>query len=420
MSKKLEYSKFIDLNYTPSSSDLIAIYYVEPSEGLTLLDVASRVAAESSVGTWTELVNLPPRVYSLMGRVFDIQEDKNVIKIAYPLELWEPGNVPQLLSGIAGNIFGMKAVKSLKLLDIYIPFEYAKHYKGPKYGIDGIRNLFKIRKRPITATVPKPKIGFSSDEFSKIAYEIWSGGVDLVKDDENLASLKFNKFEERVKLVLKMREKVEEETGERRGYLVNITAETMNMIKRAKLVADYSGEYVMVDILTVGFAALQTIREICEDLGLAIHAHRAMHGAFTKKRDHGISMLVIAKLARLIGVDQIHTGTVVGKMDARKSEVVAINNFLRGEWYDLKRVFPVASGGLHPGIIPDVLNIVGLDTVIQVGGGVLGHPLGPRAGAKAVRDVIEAYVEGVPVEDKARYSVELREALRKWWLLRPK
>jgi len=418
MTKKIDwYLDFVDLDYKPSKDELIVTYYVEPADGISMEEAAGRVASESSVGTWTTLTELPDRVKRLMAKVYEI--DGNIVKIAYPLDLWEPGNMPQLMSGIAGNIFGMKAVKNLRLLDYEPPEEYLKAYKGPQFGIEGIRRIMKIEKRPITATVPKPKIGWTTQEYAEEAYKIWVGGVDLLKDDENFTSLKINKFEDRVKELFKVRDKVENETGERKGYLINITSHTNDMIKRAKLVAEHGGEFVMIDIITTGWAALQTMREVCEDLHLAIHAHRAMHAAFTRNPKHGISMYAVAKTARIVGVDEIHTGTVVGKLEGPLQEVLAINNFLRKEWYHIKPIFPVSSGGLHPGLLPEVLKMFGTDLVIQVGGGVMGHPQGATAGAKAVRDAIDAYIEGISLEEKAKHSPELKAALEKWGYLKP-
>ncbi len=412
------YLDFIDLNYKPSKTDLIAYFYVEPAENISMEEAAGRVASESSVGTWTTLTKLPDRIKDLMARVYEI--NGNIIKIAYPLDLWEPGSIPQLLSGVAGNIFGMKAVKNLRLLDVILPEEYVKHFRGPEYGIDGVRSLFKIYDRPITATVPKPKVGYDSDEFAEVAYEIYSGGIDFIKDDENLTSLSFNKFEDRARKVLKVRDRVENETGERKGYLANITSTIKEMEKRAKLVADLGGEYVMIDIITVGWAALQHMREICHDLKLAIHAHRAMHASFTRNKKHGIRMYVVAKLARLIGVDNIHTGAIYGKLEGPAKDVLEINQFLYSDWYHIKKTFPVASGGLHPGLLPKVLETNGsVDLFIQVGGGVLGHPMGAKAGAKAVRDAIAAYLDGVSLDEAAKKSKELEAALKKWHYIIP-
>ena len=419
MPKKIEwYLEFVDYDYKPSKTDLIVTFYVEPAEGLSFEEVAGRVASESSVGTWTTLAELPERIKSLMAKTYE--RDGNIIRVAYPLDLWEPHNVPQLLSGIAGNIFGMKAVKNLRLLDYKPPQDYIKSFRGPQYGIEGIRRLLKIDKRPILATVPKPKIGFSAEEQAQVAYEIWTGGIDLLKDDENLSSLPFNKFEKRVEYAQKMREKVETEIGERRSYLINITAETEEMKKRAQFVADLNWEYVMIDIVTTGWAALQTLREVCQDLKLAIHAHRAMHATFTRNPKHGISMFALAKTARLIGVDQIHTGTVVGKLEGPEEEVTKINEFLRKDWYHIKQTFPVSSGGLHPGLLPEILKRFGTNLVIQVGGGVLGHPMGAQAGAKAVRQAIDAYLEDMALDEMAVKNIELKAALDKWGYLKPK
>ena len=80
MSKeKIEwYLDFIDLSYKPSKTDLIATFYVEPAEGISIEEAAGRVASESSVGTWTTLWKLPERVKRIMARVFEIKG--NIIK----------------------------------------------------------------------------------------------------------------------------------------------------------------------------------------------------------------------------------------------------------------------------------------------------------------------------------------------------
>jgi len=357
--------------------------------------------------------------------------NKNYVKVAYPRDLFEEGNIPQLVSSIAGNIFGMKAIESLKLLDVKFPKWYFESFRGPSKGIRGVRDVFKIYDRPLLATVPKPKVGMTSEEHANAGYEAWSGGVDLLKDDENLSSQPFNRFEERARLSFRKREQAEKETGERKDYLINITSETKEMIKRARLVKDLGGNFAMVDILTVGWGALQTIREECDDLKLAIHAHRAFHAAFTRNPDHGMSMLVVAKLARLIGVDHIHIGTVVGKLESPLEEVKNLYDELtsadfRGNevtlgqsWYEIKPTFPVSSGGLHPGIIPDVMKIISTNIIIQVGGGLWGHPLGGRAGAKAIRQVIDAYLNDIDIQEYAKRHEELKAALEKWGFSKP-
>lgn len=223
-----------------------------------------------------------------------------------------------------------------------------------------------------------------------------------------------------------MRDKAEKETREVKGYLINVTAETNEMVRRAKTVKRAGGEIVMIDILTVGWAALQTMREVCQDLGLAIHAHRAFHAAFTRNRRHGMSMLAVSDVARAIGVDSLHIGTVIGKLDSPKEEVLALRNNLQQrqfqsvdpaldqDWGRIKSVFPTSSGGLHPGLVPQLMGLLGNDIVIQAGGGIWGHPDGGLAGARALRQAIDAVLSGDRLEDYAKTHVELRRAIETW------
>jgi ribulose-bisphosphate carboxylase large chain len=373
-------------------------------------EAAGGVAAESSVGTWTELTTVKPYIDKLAARVFNIEG--NIAKIAYPQELFEPGNMPNILSSIAGNVFGLRALENLRLIDIDFPSKLVKSFKGPKFGIEGIRRLLKVYDRPLVGTIIKPKLGLKTADHAKVAYEGWIGGCDIVKDDENLSSQSFNPFEERVAKTLEARDRAEKETGEKKVYMVNITAETEQMLKRAELVLDHGGEYVMVDILTCGFAALPTLRN--QDFKLVIHAHRAGHAAFTKNPKHGISMKVIAKVARMIGVDQLHVGTVVGKMFETKDEVRENCEALKTEMSGLKPVLPVASGGLHPGLVPSLMELFGKDFVIQAGGGIHGHSGGTVAGAKAMRQAVDATLQGVPLKEYGRTHKELETALRIW------
>jgi len=398
------------------------LFKIKPASDFSIEKVAIRVAAESSNGTWTTL-KIPEHIRALSAKVYDI--NNSYVKIAYPNDLFEEGNMPQILSSIAGNIFGMKALDGLRLVDVKWPKNIINSFKGPQYGIKGIRDLLKVKKRPITATVPKPKVGYYAEEHAQHGYEIWTGGVDLLKDDENLSNQKFNRFEKRVELSMKMRDKAENETGERKSYLINITAEVDEMKRRAKLVKDFNNEYVMIDILTIGWAAVQTIREECEKLGLAIHAHRAFHAAFDRNPNHGMSMKVLAEIARMQGVDQLHIGGL-GKLAGDKTEV--LNNYkkiaqnsneadlevLAQNWHGMKNVLSVCSGGVHPGIIHRLIELLSMDIAVQVGGGVLGHPGGTQSGAKALRQAIDAYVDKISVKEYAITHAELKQALDLW------
>lgn len=413
---------YIDLKYRPRVSDLVCEFLITSEKGVGIREAAAAVASESSVGTWVDVETSKPYVKKLAAKVFSIKG--NAVKIAYPAELFEDNNIPQILSSVAGNVFGMKIISGLRLEDIDIPPQIMKAFKGPRFGIAGIRKLLGVSRRPLVGTIIKPKLGLATKDHASVAYDAWLGGCDITKDDENLSSLSFNPFRKRVEETLKMRDKAENETGERKVYMPNITAETSTMLDRAKYVKAMGGEYVMVDIITVGWSALQTLRDA--DLGLVLHAHRAMHGALTRNKKHGISMLVIAKIARLIGVDQLHIGTVVGKMEGGASEVELIEeemekniirphgHVLAQKWAGMKPVFAVCSGGLHPGHVPKLVKMLGKDIVIQMGGGIHGHPEGTIAGAAALRQSVDAVMEGISLKEYSKTHRELAVALSKF------
>ncbi len=416
--------QYIDLKHRPKKTNVIAEYYLEPNR-ISLEKAANHVAGESSIDTWSDIKTLSPKIIKkLRPYVFSINKKQKIIKIEYPTELFEKGNIPQILSSLAGNIFGMKAVRSLKLLDIHFPEKIVKSFKGPRYGIQGIRKLTKIKKRPLIGTIIKPKLGLTAKKHAKLAYQAWVGGVDTVKDDENLTSMIFNRFKKRIDLTLKMKRLAEKETGETKIYMPNISAETTEMIKRMNYVQRKNGNYIMVDVLTVGFSALQTVRNKSK---LPIHAHRAMHAALTKDKKHGISMLVLAKLARLIGVDTLHVGTAfIGKMFETKKEVLDTereierqyikknSHLLEQRWYKIKPVMAVASGGLNPVQIPKLVKTMGNNVVYNFGGGIHAHPLGTEAGAKAARQALEAVIKKKTLKQYSKNHNELKLALEKW------
>ena len=421
---------YVDLNYKPNEKDLIAMYYVEraPEACLTLEQACEEIAKESSIGTWTDIITMSKEIAEkLRPSTYYIDEVNHIVKIAYPQDLFEANNMSQILSAIAGNIYGMKTLKNLRLLDITFPKNIVDAYLGPKFGIKGIRKIIKIDKRPLLGTIVKPKVGLNEIEHARVCGQAWKGGLDIVKDDENLTNMKFNKFEKRIEETLKIRNKVESETGEKKIYMPNITAPVSIMKKRADFVIDHGGEYIMLDILTVGFSALQEIREYLDDKNIVIHAHRAMHAALTRNKKHGMTMLSLAKIMRLIGMDQLHTGTVVGKMEGGKREVLEINkviteksikdnNFtlLDQDWGNLKPILPVASGGLSPLHVPELIDILGTNIVFQFGGGCHGHPNGTEAGAKAIRQAVDAVLSNTILKEYAKSHTELQKAIDKW------
>ena len=429
MKKAYKYESFVDLKYKLKKTDVVLQFRVFPSKGFNLKEAASMVAGESSVGTWTDVRTMNKKIgRNLSPKVFYVDAKNHRVRIAYPIELFELGNMPNILSSVGGNVYGMKSVKGLFWEDVNIPEKMLKSFKGPQYGIQGVRKYLKVYNRPLVGTIVKPKVGLTSAQHAQVAYNAWIGGCDIVKDDENLSNQNFNKFKKRIKLTLKALRKAEKETGEKKVYLANVTAETEEMKKRIRFVEENRGNYIMIDIITLGWAAVQTVRNFTK---LPIHAHRAGHAMFDRIENSsgsgfGMSMEVIAQFARMVGVDTLHIGTAYGKMSGAKDEVLHIEEemeknftkqtkeYLSQNWHKTKSVFGVASGGVYPSLVPKIMEFMGKDVVIQAGGGIHGHSDGTIAGAKAMRQAVDASLKKIPLKEYAKTHKELARALEKW------
>ncbi len=386
-----------------------ATYYVEADD---LDEAAVAIAGEQSVGTWTEVSHTTEEIQRRYGATVEsMNREKNIVEISFPVEDFslEIGGIPNILSIVAGNLFGLEKIHNVRLLDVEFPEEVVTFFPGPNFGIQGVRKLIGTEKegRPHVGTIVKPKIGLEPRAFSDVVYKAAAGGLDFIKDDETLANQDFCPLEERVTRSMEALDRAREETGKGALYAVNVTSE--EVVETAQLALDSGANCFMIDVITNGYPALSAL---AREFRVPIHVHRTMHGAMTRNRRHGIHMLVLAKLVRLAGGDQLHVGCAAGKMEAEG--IHRMHTALKGDWHGLKTVFPVCSGGVHPGLVEENLKKLGTDIVIQAGGGVHGHPDGTEAGARAMMQAVEAYMKGIPSEEYAKEHKELARAFERW------
>ncbi len=391
---------------------LICEYTVKSD--LDIETAGERIAEEESTGTWTHPTTLSEDIFKKYGaKVTEAEGDRTTI--GYPLIDFsgDIGGIPQILSIIAGNLFGLDSLDGVRLVDVKIPSKIIEDYPGPQQGLKGLRQILDRPERPLVGTIVKPKIGLPPKEFAEYVYEAGRGGLTNSKDDETLVDQDFCPLEDRVAEVSEKLDLLEEE-GHNMIHAHNISTDTHKILEAADIALENGARQLMVDVLTVGFSGLQALAED-RSIKVPIHVHRAMHGAITKNPEHGISMPVIAKLVRMAGGDALHTGTYgTGKMHADISEELKSKEALLGEMHGLKQMMPVASGGLHPGLIPELMEVSGNDVQIQAGGGVSGHPDGVRAGGKALSQAVDASFEGIDLREYAEDHPELKKALDKW------
>jgi len=400
---------------------ITAKYYVESPMGLKAAGIA--IATEESIGTWTEISTtnewvqskLPAKLYRMEG-----DAESGIVYIAYPLALFdlETSGIANILSMVAGNLFGLSAIKNVRLLDVGFPKAVVDMYPGPRIGIDGVRGIVGTTKdrRPHVGTIVKPKVGLDPDQTAKVCYEAAIGGVDFIKDDETLVNQAFCPLESRVSKVMAALDRVKSETGRQVLFAVNVTASPANMVRMAETAIENGCNCLMLDMVILGFPTVEWFLKE-HDFKVPIHMHRAMHAAFTRNPKHGIAMLPLAKIARMLGCDQLHTGSGAGKMGGGEGislELQEILAFLKGSWYGKKPTLPVASGGIHPGFVPANFRAFGKDFVINAGGGIHGHPLGTRAGATAMRQAIDACMLGIDIDEYSKDHKELAIAIQHW------
>jgi ribulose-bisphosphate carboxylase large chain len=398
-------------DYEPVDTDMIALFRITPQDGVDPVEAAAAVAGESSTATWTvvwtDRLTACERYRAKAYRVDPVPntDDQFFAYIAYDIDLFEPGSIANLTASIIGNVFGFKPLKALRLEDMRIPVAYVKTFDGPATGIVVERERLDKFGRPLLGATVKPKLGLSGKNYGRVVYEALRGGLDFTKDDENINSQPFMHWRERFLYCMEAVNRAQAATGEVKGHYLNVTAATMeDMYERAEFARELGSCIVMID-LVIGYTAIQSMAKWARRNDMILHLHRAGHSTYTRQKTHGISFRVISKWMRLAGVDHIHAGTVVGKLEGDPNSVQGFYNVLREnhnpvdlargiffeqDWAGLNKVMPVASGGIHAGQMHQLIHYLGEDTVLQFGGGTIGHPMGIAAGATANRVALEA------------------------------
>jgi len=400
-------------------SCLIATYYLDdrvPGEDfLDHFDLIQSLALEGSTGTWEKVAEETPEVRArLAGKLVGYHEvpsveadtKRAVIQLAFPIDAWEP-NVPMMLLSIAGNCFAYSP--RMRLLDIVVPDDLLAQFQGPKFGVPGIRAMMGLPHRPLSLHIIKPKMGMTPENTAHQVYQTCLGGVDMIKDDEMCSDVYNCKFEDRLTAVLAAIDRAAQQTGKCPIYFVSITDEVNRIIPKALRAIELGASGLLL-AYSAGLSALRVLTSH-PDVGVPVLLH-ASHMIAAQPR---ISWPVWAKLCRLCGADLMLTPTYWSSIP-----MVSLEEGLRtaqvklAPWHHIKPTWPMPCAGVYPGLTEILVKEYGTDIVIPAGGGMLGHPMGYTAGAKAWQQAIEVVMSGRSLKEAAPEYPELDAAVKKW------
>lgn len=407
---------------------IIAEYLVETPK--TLAAAAESMAGEQSTGTFTRVPGEtdelrerfaarvesiepldPVDVPSLPGAAIPASQmnfERGRVRISFSLENMGP-NLPVILSTVAGNLFELRYLSGLRLLDLNFPAALATNFPGPQFGIEGTRRLTGVYDRPIIGTIVKPSIGLTPAATADLVRTLGDAGIDFVKDDELMANPPHSPLAERVKAVMHVVNELADRTGRKVMFAFNISDQLDRMLEHHDTVVAAGGNCVMVSINSVGIAAVDYLRRRSS---VPIHAHRNGWGMYTRHPALGMEFTAYQKLWRLAGVDQLHVNGLKNKFCEPDESVVRSIKACLAPMLGGYTVMPVVSSGQWGGQAPETYRQTQtLDLMYLAGGGILAHPGGPAAGVAALRQAWEAAASGIALADFARFHRELAQSI---------
>jgi ribulose-bisphosphate carboxylase large chain len=407
---------------------IIAEYFIETP--LELAAAAESLVGEQSTSTFTRVQGETDELRArFAARLVSIEEldaasapslpgalipktagvyRRGRVRVSFPLANIGP-NLPTIVSTVGGNLFELRQLSGIRLLDLDLPQSLAEHFTGPQFGVAGTRRIAGVFNRPVIGTIIKPSVGLTPDQTARLVHSLALAGIDFVKDDELMANPPHSPLSDRVRAVMKAVHEAADVTGRKVMVAFNISDQLDCMLEHHDEVIAAGGTCVMVSLNSVGLAGVEFLRRRCQ---LPIHGHRNGWGMFTRCPALGMDFAAYQKLWRLAGVDQIHVNGLKNKFfESDESVVRSIKACLQPMFGD-DPVMPVVSTGQWGGQAPETYRLTGtLDLMYLAGGGILGHPGGPAAGVSAIRQAWEAAAGGIGLSEYAKDRSELRASL---------
>lgn len=393
---------------------------------------ADTIAGEQSSGTFVALAMETPELKARSGaRVERLEVLERVrepslptpvraphytrclLELSWPIENFG-ASLPMLMATVAGNLFELRAVTGLRILDLQLPPAFMAAYPGPAFGVAGTRRLAGVARGPLVGTIIKPSVGLDAEQTAEQVAALVAGGIDFIKDDELQADGPHCPFEERVKRVMAVVNRAADRSGRKAMVAFNLTGDLDQMRRRHDIVLAAGGSCVMACLNAIGLVGLHELRRHSQ---LPIHAHRAGWGYLNRSPALGWDYAPWQKLWRLAGADHMHVNGLANKFSEPDDSVIAAARaVLAPLWPEAPMtampVFSSGQTGLQAAGTHAALGCA--DLIHTAGGGIFGHPQGVAAGVTAMREAWEAAMTGEPLSARAERSEALRAALGFW------
>ena len=292
---------------------------------------------------------------------------------------------PQLINVIFGNI-SMKP--ALRLMALDLSDDLLSHFKGPRFGVAGLRELIGEPQRPLLFTAIKP-IGLSAEQLADMSYKLALGGLDIIKDDHGIANQPFAPFKERVPRIVEAVAEANAKTGFNTLYAPNVTGPFETMLERIYFAKEAGVTGLM---LLPGYCGLDFVRRVAEDdsINLPLITHPAFMGTFTLSPDFGVDHFVLhGQLMRLAGADISVMPNYIGRFSYSREDCLRITEGCAVPMGQLKPIFPGPGGGISPESFADMVTVYGKDVAYLVSGNLHRESPDLTQNAARFREIIE-------------------------------
>lgn len=348
--------------------DALTCVYRIGCEAAEIESLSQDVAFEQTVELPRSLVTSRALLKEIVGQVHSIESDGDAYSVTVGYSAAVAGRqVPQLLNLIYGNI-SMK--RNVRLVGVRFSSELLSTFPGPQFGVSGLRDMLGVYDRPLLATALKPQ-GASVAELAAMAGEFALGGGDLVKDDHNLHDASFTEFCQRVAKCQEAVVRANAKTGRGTLYFPNLLCPVEELEKRLDWLAARGIRGILIAPFAIGPDLVRLVRA---KYPLAILAHPTLTGAYFHDPRHGIGPgVLLGTLFRILGADGSIFPNVGGRFTFTREDCTSIADRLLCPLGAHKPSFPTPAGGMQYETLPAMCEQYGADTIVLIGGALLGH-----------------------------------------------